>query len=134
MRPYVDRCQKLPNGVDGYLPKSASDIGITAMVMKYMQRWPFRPIAERKVVHHRRGRRPARLPLIAAQHHYPTGALVGHVDVARLDCHVVGLVQTAEWQLGRGIEVRREFQHSVVTGVDYIEVVVTVQRDSLRMQ
>src|SRR5258707_11556358 len=48
MRPYVDRCQKLPNGIDGYLPKSASDIRITAMVMKYMQRWPFRPIAERK--------------------------------------------------------------------------------------
>ncbi|OBK11233.1 FAD-dependent monooxygenase [Mycobacterium asiaticum] len=48
MRPYVDRCQKLPNGIDGYLPKSASDIRITALVMKYMQRWPFRPIAERK--------------------------------------------------------------------------------------
>ncbi|OBK20842.1 FAD-binding monooxygenase [Mycobacterium asiaticum] len=48
MRPYVARCQKLPNGIDGYLPKSAADIRITAMVMKYMQRWPFRPIAERK--------------------------------------------------------------------------------------
>lgn len=48
MRPYVDRCQKLPNGIDGYLPKSTSDIRVTAMVMKYMQRWPFRPIAERK--------------------------------------------------------------------------------------
>ncbi|OBI97478.1 FAD-dependent monooxygenase [Mycobacterium asiaticum] len=48
MRPYVDRCQKLPNGIDGYLPKSVSDIRVTAMVMKYMQRWPFRPIAERK--------------------------------------------------------------------------------------
>jgi 2-polyprenyl-6-methoxyphenol hydroxylase-like FAD-dependent oxidoreductase len=48
MRPYVDRCQKLPNGIDGYLPNSASDIRVTAMVMKYMQRWPFRPIAERK--------------------------------------------------------------------------------------
>ncbi|OBK27028.1 FAD-dependent monooxygenase [Mycobacterium asiaticum] len=48
MRPYVDRCQKLPNGIDGYLPKSASDIRVTAMVMKCMQRWPFRPIAERK--------------------------------------------------------------------------------------
>lgn len=47
MRPYVDRCQKLPNGIDGYLPKSASDIRITTMG-KYMQRWPFRPIAERK--------------------------------------------------------------------------------------
>lgn len=48
MRPYVDRCQKLPNGIDGYLPKSVSDIRVTALVMKYMQRWPFRPIAERK--------------------------------------------------------------------------------------
>jgi 2-polyprenyl-6-methoxyphenol hydroxylase-like FAD-dependent oxidoreductase len=48
MRPYVDKCQDLPNGVDGFMPKSASDIRITALVMKYMQRWPFRPIAERK--------------------------------------------------------------------------------------
>jgi 2-polyprenyl-6-methoxyphenol hydroxylase-like FAD-dependent oxidoreductase len=48
MRPYIDRCQDLPNGIDGYLPKSASDIAITAAVMKWMQRWPFRPIAERK--------------------------------------------------------------------------------------
>ncbi|SON63612.1 hypothetical protein MSIMFI_05143 [Mycobacterium simulans] len=48
MRPYVDRCQKLPNSIDGYVPKSASDIRMTALVMKYMQRWPFRPFAERK--------------------------------------------------------------------------------------
>ncbi|BBX95941.1 FAD-dependent monooxygenase [Mycobacterium lacus] len=48
MRPYVDRCQKLPNGIDGYLPKSATDIRVNALVMKYMQRWPFRPFAERK--------------------------------------------------------------------------------------
>ena len=48
MRPYIDRCQDLPNGIDGYLPKSASDIAITAQVMKWMQRWPFRSIAERK--------------------------------------------------------------------------------------
>ncbi|MFG1933585.1 FAD-dependent monooxygenase [Mycobacterium sp. NPDC048908] len=48
MRPYIDRCQDLPNGIDGYLPKSASDIAITAQVMKWMQRWPFRPVAERK--------------------------------------------------------------------------------------
>jgi 2-polyprenyl-6-methoxyphenol hydroxylase-like FAD-dependent oxidoreductase len=48
MRPYIDRCQDLPNGIDGYLPKSASDIAITAQVMKWMQRWPFRPIAEKK--------------------------------------------------------------------------------------
>jgi 2-polyprenyl-6-methoxyphenol hydroxylase-like FAD-dependent oxidoreductase len=48
MRPYIDRCQDLPNGVDGYLPKSASDIAITAQVMKWMQRWPFRSFAEKK--------------------------------------------------------------------------------------
>jgi 2-polyprenyl-6-methoxyphenol hydroxylase-like FAD-dependent oxidoreductase len=36
MRPYIDRCQDLPNGIDGYLPKSASDIAITAAVMKWM--------------------------------------------------------------------------------------------------
>lgn len=48
MRPYIDRCQDLPNGIDGYLPKSASDIAITAQVMKWMQRWPFRPFAEKK--------------------------------------------------------------------------------------
>ena len=54
MRPYIDRCQDLPNGIDGYLPKSASDIAVTAQVMKWMQRWPFRSFAEKKVVHHRR--------------------------------------------------------------------------------
>ena len=48
MRPYIERCQDLPNGIDGYLPKSASDIAITAQVMKWMQRWPFRSFAERK--------------------------------------------------------------------------------------
>lgn len=48
MRPYVDRCQDLPNTIDRYLPNSAADIAITAMAMKYMQRWPLRPIAERK--------------------------------------------------------------------------------------
>jgi 2-polyprenyl-6-methoxyphenol hydroxylase-like FAD-dependent oxidoreductase len=48
MRPYIDRCQDLPNGIDGYLPKSASDIAVTAKVMKWMQHWPFRSYAERK--------------------------------------------------------------------------------------
>ena len=48
MRPYIDRCQDLPNGIDGYLPKSASDIAITAQVMKWMQRWPFRSLAQKK--------------------------------------------------------------------------------------
>ena len=48
MRPYIDRCQDLPKGIDGYLPKSASDIAVTAGVMKWMQRWPFRSFAEKK--------------------------------------------------------------------------------------
>jgi 2-polyprenyl-6-methoxyphenol hydroxylase-like FAD-dependent oxidoreductase len=48
MRPYVDRCQDLPAGVDGYAPKSNSDIVITAQVMKWMQRWPFRSFAAKK--------------------------------------------------------------------------------------
>ena len=48
IRPYIKRCQDLPNGIDGYLPKSASDIAITAQVMKWMQRWPFRSFAEKK--------------------------------------------------------------------------------------
>jgi 2-polyprenyl-6-methoxyphenol hydroxylase-like FAD-dependent oxidoreductase len=48
MRPYIDRCQDVPRGIDGYLPKSASDIAMTARAMKWMQRWPFRGIAERK--------------------------------------------------------------------------------------
>lgn len=48
MRPYVDRCQDLPAGIDGYAPKSHADIAITAQVMKWMQRWPFRDVAARK--------------------------------------------------------------------------------------
>jgi 2-polyprenyl-6-methoxyphenol hydroxylase-like FAD-dependent oxidoreductase len=48
MRPYVDRCQDLPSGVDGYAPMSNSDIVITAQVMKWMQRWPFRSFAAKK--------------------------------------------------------------------------------------
>jgi 2-polyprenyl-6-methoxyphenol hydroxylase-like FAD-dependent oxidoreductase len=48
MRPYIDRCQDLPNGIDGYLPKSATDIVVTAQVMKWMQRWPLRSLAEKK--------------------------------------------------------------------------------------
>jgi 2-polyprenyl-6-methoxyphenol hydroxylase-like FAD-dependent oxidoreductase len=47
MRPYVDECQKLKNDVDRYLPESESDIAITAAVYKWMQRWPFRPVAQR---------------------------------------------------------------------------------------
>ncbi len=48
MRPYVDKCQDLPAGIDGYAPKSKSDIAITALVMKWMQRWPFRTYAAKK--------------------------------------------------------------------------------------
>ena len=48
MRPYIDRCQDLPDGIDGDLPKSASDIAVTAQVMKWMQRWPFSSFAEKK--------------------------------------------------------------------------------------
>lgn len=47
MRPYVANAQNLPAGLDGFAPKSSTDIVITAMVMKWMQRWPFRPIARR---------------------------------------------------------------------------------------
>ena len=48
MRPYVDRCQTLGNTVERFAPSSAADIAMTAAFMKYMQRWPFRPFAERK--------------------------------------------------------------------------------------
>jgi 2-polyprenyl-6-methoxyphenol hydroxylase-like FAD-dependent oxidoreductase len=48
MRPYVDKCQDLPNTIDRYAPKSASDIAINALAMKWMQRWPFRSFAEKK--------------------------------------------------------------------------------------
>ncbi len=45
MRPYVDKCHDLPNSVDRFAPISASDIAMNVAVMKWMQRWPFRPIA-----------------------------------------------------------------------------------------
>jgi 2-polyprenyl-6-methoxyphenol hydroxylase-like FAD-dependent oxidoreductase len=48
MRPYVDKCQELPAGIDGYAPMSTTDIAITAVVMKWMQRWPFRSYAAKK--------------------------------------------------------------------------------------
>jgi 2-polyprenyl-6-methoxyphenol hydroxylase-like FAD-dependent oxidoreductase len=47
MRPFVDTCQDLPNTIDRYAPKSASDIAMNALAMKWMQRWPLRPIAAR---------------------------------------------------------------------------------------
>ena len=45
LRPYVDKCQDLPNSLARFAPKTESDIASTALVMKWMQRWPFRPIA-----------------------------------------------------------------------------------------
>ncbi|HEV7421531.1 MAG TPA: FAD-dependent monooxygenase [Mycobacterium sp.] len=48
MRPYVDKCQDLPAGIDGYAPMSNSDIVITSLVMKWMQRWPLRSYAAKK--------------------------------------------------------------------------------------
>lgn len=48
LRPYVTDAQNLPAGIDGYAPKSNADIVITAQVMKWMQRWPFRSYADRK--------------------------------------------------------------------------------------
>lgn len=47
MRPYVDRCQDLPNTLDRYAPMTEKDIANNAMAMKWMQRWPLRPIAAR---------------------------------------------------------------------------------------
>ncbi len=48
IRPYVQRCQDLANGIDSYAPMRSTDIVITQLVMKWMQRWPFRPIAAKK--------------------------------------------------------------------------------------
>lgn len=45
IRPYVDKCQDLPNTIDRYAPKSQSDIAVNAVVWRWMQRWPFRPMA-----------------------------------------------------------------------------------------
>ncbi len=45
MRPYVDKCQDLPNSIDRYAPMRESDIAIGASVMKWVQRWPLRPFA-----------------------------------------------------------------------------------------
>jgi 2-polyprenyl-6-methoxyphenol hydroxylase-like FAD-dependent oxidoreductase len=47
LRPYVDKCQDLPNTIDRYAPKSESDIAVNSLVWKWMQRWPFRPLAAR---------------------------------------------------------------------------------------
>ncbi len=47
MRPYVNKCQDLPNTIDRYAPKSQSDIAINGVVWKWMQRWPFSVVAQR---------------------------------------------------------------------------------------
>ncbi|GFG49269.1 FAD-binding monooxygenase [Mycolicibacterium agri] len=47
MRPYVDKCQDLPNRVDRYAPNTARDISMQIKAMTWMQRWPLRPIAQR---------------------------------------------------------------------------------------
>lgn len=47
MRPYVDRCQKLNNTLDRYAPMTEKEISDNATAMKWMQRWPLRPIASR---------------------------------------------------------------------------------------
>ncbi len=47
MRPYVDTCQDLPNTIDRFAPMTEKDIASNAVAMKWMQRWPFRPIAGR---------------------------------------------------------------------------------------
>ncbi|MCT7369654.1 FAD-dependent monooxygenase [Mycolicibacterium llatzerense] len=48
MRPYVDRCQALPGGLDGYAPLSERQIAGAASAMKWVQRWPLRLYAGRK--------------------------------------------------------------------------------------
>jgi 2-polyprenyl-6-methoxyphenol hydroxylase-like FAD-dependent oxidoreductase len=47
MRPYVERCQKLDNTVDRYLPMTEKEISNNATAMKWVQRWPLGPIASR---------------------------------------------------------------------------------------
>jgi 2-polyprenyl-6-methoxyphenol hydroxylase-like FAD-dependent oxidoreductase len=47
MRPYVEKCQDLPNTVDRFAPKSQSDIAVNGFIWKWMQRWPFRAVAAR---------------------------------------------------------------------------------------
>lgn len=47
MRPYVNRCQKLNNTLDRYAPMTEKEISDNATAMKWMQRWPLRPIASR---------------------------------------------------------------------------------------
>ena len=48
MRPYIASCQHLSNDLDTYMPTTPREIAIRTGLMKWMQRWPFRPFAERK--------------------------------------------------------------------------------------
>lgn len=48
LRRYVVSSRDLPAGIDGYAPMSNSNIVIGALMMKWMQRWPFGPIATKK--------------------------------------------------------------------------------------
>jgi 2-polyprenyl-6-methoxyphenol hydroxylase-like FAD-dependent oxidoreductase len=48
MAPYIASCQRLSNDLDTYMPPTPSAIAITAGVMKWMQRRPFRSYAEKK--------------------------------------------------------------------------------------
>jgi 2-polyprenyl-6-methoxyphenol hydroxylase-like FAD-dependent oxidoreductase len=47
MRPYVTNAQRLPAGISGYAPMSKFQIVANAAVMTWMQRWPFRSVANR---------------------------------------------------------------------------------------
>lgn len=47
LRPYIERCQKLNNTVERHMPSTAGEIAVTTEVMKWMQRWPLRLLAER---------------------------------------------------------------------------------------
>jgi 2-polyprenyl-6-methoxyphenol hydroxylase-like FAD-dependent oxidoreductase len=47
MRPYVAECQKLKNTLERYAPMTEKEISDNATGMKWMQRWPLRPIASR---------------------------------------------------------------------------------------
>jgi hypothetical protein len=59
MRPYIDRCQDLPNGIDGYLPDSASDIAITAQGVEVDAALAISLVRRAEVVHHGRCHRSA---------------------------------------------------------------------------
>ena len=47
LRPYIEKCQDLPNSIERFMPESERDIDNNATAMKWMQRWPLRPFAER---------------------------------------------------------------------------------------